>query len=267
MPAHDRQPRVHRSHSEVVVAAARGLAKAGYRFVHARWKLLLLLFCGVALPLLAFGALAEDVWERGGIGWDEPIQHAVHGEASPRWDAAMAFISDIGHLYGVVPLAVLVVLGLLVVRRRGNALFFAVAVGGAGLLNQGAKLFFRRDRPDLWLSPSPAPEHTYSFPSGHAMGSMALVAALAVLAWPTRWRWWAILIGGLFTGLVGFSRVYLGVHYPSDVVAGWAASLAWVLGVSQVAYGHLVKTRERATPAAAGPDPRPNPPADASAAT
>jgi undecaprenyl-diphosphatase len=126
----------------------------------------------------------------------------------------------------VIPLAFVIFLALLVVRRRGNALFFAVAMGGTGALNQGAKLFFRRTRPDLWLSP--APEHTYSFPSGHAMGSMALVAALAVLAWPTRWRWWAIVLGSTFTLLVGFSRLYLGVHYPSDIAAG--AALGTVMG-------------------------------------
>jgi undecaprenyl-diphosphatase len=167
----------------------------------------------------------------------------------------MDFVSDIGYSYGVIPLAFVIFIALLVVRRRGNALFFAVAMAGTGALNQGAKLFFRRDRPDLWLSPSPAPEHTYSFPSGHAMGSMALVAALAVLAWPTRWRRWPIIVGGAFTLLVGFSRVYLGVHYPSDVAAGWCASLGWVLGLSQIAYGRAGKPSPRATPAAAGPDP------------
>jgi membrane-associated phospholipid phosphatase len=249
-------PSVHDGQKKVI-GAVRGLLKALVRFVRARWKLLLLLFFGVGLPLVAFGDLAEDVYDRGGIGWDEPILRYVHHHSSPARDAAMTFISDIGHLYGVVPLAVLIVVGLLVARRRGNALFFAVAMVGAGTLNRSAKMFFRRDRPDLWLSPSP--EHTYSFPSGHAMGSMAFVAALAVLAWPTRWRWWAIVLGGVFTGLVGFSRVYLGVHFPSDVVAGWSASLAWVLGLSQLAYGRLVKPRERATPVAAGPDPAPPP--------
>lgn len=240
-----------------MIGAARGLAKALVRFVRARWKLLLLLFFGVGVPLVAFGDLAEDVYSRGGIGWDEPILRYVHEHSTPGRDRVMTFITDIGHLYGVVPLAVLIVVALLVARRRGNALFFAVAMVGAGTLNTSAKLFFRRDRPDLWLSPSP--EHTYSFPSGHSMGSMAFVAALAVLAWPTRWRWWAIILGGTFTLLVGFSRVYLGVHFPSDVVAGWSASLAWVLGLSQLAYGRLVKPRERATPVAAGPDPAAEP--------
>lgn len=249
---------VHQSAPEgrsKVIGASRGLAKALVRFVRARWQALLLLFFGVGLPLVTFGALAEDVWSRGGIGWDVPILRYVHRHATPGRDAVMTFISDIGHLYGVVPMSGLIIIGLLVARRRGNALFFAVAIIGAGTLNTGAKLFFRRTRPDLWVSPSP--EHTYSFPSGHSMGSMAFVAALAVLAWPTRWRWWAIILGGAFTFLVGFSRVYLGVHFPSDVVAGWSASLAWVLGVSQLAYGRLVKPRPRATPAAAGPDPAP----------
>lgn len=241
------------------IGAARGVTKALLRFVRARWKVLLILFLGVGLPLVTFGDLAEDVWSRqGGIGWDEPILRYVHAHATPERDAVMEFITVLG-FEGVVAMVCVVFVALLVVRRRGNALFWALALGGAGALNKGAKLLFRRDRPELWMSP--APEHTYSFPSGHAMGSMAFVAALAVLAWPTRWRWWAIVLGGLFTLLVGFSRVYLGVHFPSDVVAGWSAALAWVLGLSQLAYGHIGKPRKRSTPAAAGPDPAPDPPA------
>lgn len=242
-------------HASVVRGAALGITRALARFVRARWKRLLRLFVLVGLPLAVFGTLAKDVWDDGGLVWDTPILRWAYAQGTPGRDAAMAFISDVGHAHGVLPLAAVIFVALLVVRRRGNALFLAVAIVGAGALNQGAKLFFRRDRPDLWLSPSPAPEHTYSFPSGHAMGSMALVAALAVLAWPTRWRWWAIVVGGAFTLLVGFSRVYLGVHYPSDVAAGWCASLGWVLGVSHIAYGRAGKPSPRATPAAAGPDP------------
>ena len=60
---------------------------------------------------------------------------------------------------------------------------------------------------------------------------MALIFAIAGLAAPTRWRWLAISVGGAFVLLVGLSRVYLGVHYPSDVLAGWCAALAWVSGL------------------------------------
>jgi undecaprenyl-diphosphatase len=208
----------------------------------------------VLLPLLAFGDLAEDVWKGGGFGWDEPVLQYAHSLGTPALDWWMLFVSALGYAHGVVPLAVALPVLLLVHRRRGDALFAMVAVGGAGMLNQGAKLLFQRARPELWASPSP--EHSFSFPSGHAMGSMALVATVAVLVWPTRYRWLAILGGGAFTILVGASRVYLGVHYPSDVFAGWSASLAWVLGLSQVAYGHLGKRREAETPLAAGSDPK-----------
>jgi len=227
--------------------------RALFRFIHARWRRLALLFGGVLIPLLAFGDLAEDVLRGGVFGFDAPILRHAHSLSTPARDAAMNVVSLIGYEYGVVPLAVAIPLLLLLMKRRGDAIFFGVALGGAGVLNQSAKMFFQRSRPDLWLSP--APEHTYSFPSGHAMGSMALAAALAVLAWPTRWRWWAIVLGALFTFAVGLSRVYLGVHYPSDVLAGWSASLGWVLGVSVVAYGRAAKPAPRATPAAAGQDP------------
>jgi len=81
----------------------------------------------------------------------------------------------------------------------------------------------------LWESI--APEITYSFPSAHAMGSMALACVLVLLAWPSRWRWWVAVPAALFVLGVGLSRVYLGVHYPSDILAGWAAALVWTIAV------------------------------------
>jgi membrane-associated phospholipid phosphatase len=69
--------------------------------------------------------------------------------------------------------------------------------------------------------------HNDSFPSGHAVGSMAVVATLVVLVWPTRHRWPVVVAGGVFAAAVGASRVYLGFHFPSDVLAGWSWAVAW----------------------------------------
>jgi undecaprenyl-diphosphatase len=219
-----------------------GFLSLTYGWVRDRWKRLSVLLLCILLPLLLVGALAEDVLE-GGLPWDVPILRWVHGSSTAGLDRVMIVITRLGYAWGTVPLA-LGVLATLVARRRwSRARFFTVAVGGAMAINGLAKLVFRRVRPSLWTSLTP--ETSYSFPSGHAMGSMALVAALLVLAWPTRARWWVPVPGALFVLLVGISRVYLGVHYPSDVLAGWAASLAWVTGVAWLAFGGVFQSREQ----------------------
>jgi membrane-associated phospholipid phosphatase len=196
-----------------------------------RWPLLAL-FCGVLGPLSIFSALAEDVWDREGFAWDIPLLRAIHGYATPSRDAIMVVIAQLGGAWGMIPLCALAVFVLLARRRQRDALLVALAYGGALALNGLAKLVFHNARPTLWVSP--APEVGYGFPSGHAMGSMALLAALVILAWPTRWRWPAGIVGGLLVAAIGFSRLYLGVHYPSDVVAAWTAALAWVVGLRLV---------------------------------
>ena len=211
------------------------------------WLRLLLLFGGVLIPLYVFGELAEDVAERETFFFDQPVLLFLHSQATPLLDQVMLFFSRVGAGFGVVPLTILIPLLLLGQRRWGDAFFWMLAVGGAVGLNLAAKQMFGRIRPDLWLSL--APETTFSFPSGHAMGSMALVTAVVVLVWPTSWRWPALILGALFVLLVGLSRIYLGVHYPSDILAGWAASLAWVIGVSFVWYGHFIKPTPSAEPA------------------
>lgn len=219
-----------------------------------RWTLLLL-FVTVLLPLWAVGELAEDVWRHEGFFFDGPILLFLHRHATPTLDALMLFCSHAGAPRPMVVFFLAVVGALLARRRRGDAAFFAVAVAGAMALDFAAKVLFGRARPDLWLSL--APESDYSFPSGHAMGSMALVAALVVLTWATRWRWAVLAAGGLFVGLVGLSRLYLGVHYPSDVLAGWLAALAWVGGVAFLRSSHFFRAWHRAHRAARDQRQRP----------
>lgn len=180
-------------------------------------------------PLLLFGALAEEVWEEEGFGWDASALRFFRGLASGTLDDLMLGLSDLGGLYGTVAAVAVVLSALLYRRRRADAVFFAAAISGAMLLNLIAKLAFHRARPNLWEPLEPA--GGYSFPSGHAMSSMAIAAAVVVLAWSTRWRWPVIAAAVVLVAGIGLSRVYLGVHFPSDVLAGWSAALAWVAGL------------------------------------
>jgi membrane-associated phospholipid phosphatase len=201
-------------------------------WLHRHATKLIILFVGVLAPLYLFGSLAEEVLEHEAFAFDKPIQLFVHAHASPRVDAVMLFFSRIGSVYALAPLNLVILLVLLYWKRRAEALFWALATGGAWLLNYLAKHAFVRVRPDLWASISP--ETTFSFPSGHAMHSMATVAALLYLVCHHRRSWPAIVIGTCFVAMVGLSRIYLGVHYPSDIAAGWAASIAWVAGLGML---------------------------------
>ncbi len=190
------------------------------------------LFFGVIAPLVMFGDLAEDVLEKEAFFFDRPILMFMHSHATQVLDMVMVFITRVGSAVVLVPLNILVFGLLIYQKRRRDALFWALAVMGATVLNFIAKHAFARMRPDLWMSILPEP--TYSFPSGHAMNSTAVMTALVVLAWNTRWRDLILAVGACFILLVGLSRIYLGVHYPSDIMAGWAASFAWVIGLACV---------------------------------
>lgn len=148
----------------------------------------------------------------------------------PRWLEEAA--RDVTALGGYAVLTILVgsVGGyLLLARHYPAALLVLVSTLGGLLLSHLLKGFYERPRPDL--VPHLAHVSTSSFPSGHAMLSAVVYLTLgALLARLVEGRWarvYFIALAALLTGLVGASRVYLGGHYPTDVVAGWAAGLAW----------------------------------------
>ena len=200
-----------------------------------RLGLLLLLFLGVLAPLWLFAELADEIHELEEMArLDEAVLRWFNGVAGPHLDAFFLAVSRAGYEYGVIPADVLLSLALLLRRKWREAGFAVASFAGSALLNMAAKHGFARPRPALWESI--APESTFSFPSGHAMGSMTLAAVAVLLAWRTRWRWPVALAAVAFVLLVGLSRLYLGVHYPSDVVAGWAAGLAWVAGAYLVLF-------------------------------
>jgi membrane-associated phospholipid phosphatase len=190
---------------------------------------LVLLFLCLLAPLWVFVELADEVHELEVFYFDDPLLWRAHAMAGPALDRFFIFISAIGYQWGVVPVDIALTLGLLIARRWREATFAGVSFGGSALLNMATKQFFQRGRPTLWESI--APEHTFSFPSGHAMGSATLAMVVVLLCWHTRWRWLAVVLAGSFALLVGVSRIYLGVHYPSDILGGFAAGIAWVSGV------------------------------------
>lgn len=219
----------HRLPREPAEAArvVRDDARFGLAFLRRHWRRLILLFAGVLLPLWAFGELADDVREAEAFPFDEPILRFAHAMARDGFDRVFLLFSKLGYEWGVVPFDLALVAGLALKRWMREGVFAGIALGGSALLNLGAKQLFARERPSLWEAI--APETTFSFPSGHAMGSMTLAMVLVLLAWRTRWRWWVALPMLGFVLMVGLSRVYLGVHYPSDILAGWAAACAWAV--------------------------------------
>ena len=150
----------------------------------------------------------------------------------PRWLAeAIRDVSALGSAT-VVSLICGAVLGhLLLMRKRAAALLVLVAIAGGGILNNFLKSTFERPRPDF-IEPL-ASVSSASFPSGHATFSaityLTLAALLARTTPQLRLRLYAIAIALLLTILVGITRVLLGVHYPTDVLAGWCVGAAWSL--------------------------------------
>lgn len=228
-------PRLPHSPREAV-DVARDDARFGVAFLRARWRRLLLAFAGLLLPLWAFGELADEVREAEVFPFDKPILQFAQSVARDGFDGTFLLFSRLGYAWGVVPLDASVVLVLAAMRKLREGLFAGIAIIGSALLNLGAKQLFARQRPTLW--DSIAPENTFSFPSGHAMGSITLAMVLVLLAWHSRWRWWVAVPMAAFTLMVGLSRVYLGVHYPSDILAGWAVAIAWTVGAYLLVFPH-----------------------------
>lgn len=206
------------------VADEIGFARRLLRRVGGR---LTIAFVAIALSLWTFGELAEDVLEGEPFGFDAPLLELARAASAPSVDRAFLFLSAVGFAWGVIPADVALIVGLALRRRFAESTFSLIATAGSGLINVAAKRAFQRERPALW--DSIAPEATYSFPSGHAMGSATLACVLVMLAWRTRWRWSVLAAAAAFVAGVGLSRVYLGVHYPSDILAGWTAAIAWTV--------------------------------------
>lgn len=175
-----------------------------------------------------FGALAEEVAEDD-TGLDNRIADELHEHATRPLTEFFEAVTTLGN--GIVLAGVAAIAAYLLARRRyyTEAVLMVLAYVGAEVLSYSLKLAFRRDRP--FFTDPLATVSTYSFPSGHATVSVAVYGALCLvllrrLTGPARVV--CLVAAVLLVSLIGFSRLYLGVHFLSDVLAGFSVGLAWL---------------------------------------
>jgi undecaprenyl-diphosphatase len=179
--------------------------------------------------LLVLAEVADRIRYRELVELDVHVAPVLHQLASPPLDLVMQLASTGGSNDGLLGLTVIVV-GAMLVRRRPvrEVAFLATAITGSVALNETMKVIFERPRPRLpWADVLP----DYSFPSGHAMNSLVLFAAISILIWVTAGRRRGCVAAAVGLGLgvlIGISRIYLGYHYPTDVVGGYAAGAMWL---------------------------------------
>ena len=183
-----------------------------------------------SLAVLAAGAVAVCPDRRCIIGhFDRAGLGLAHALRSGSLDAMMQGVTWLGSLMLLLPLTVVAALLLWRGRRRREAGFLVLAVLGSSALSHVFKLWVARPRPDLFPTWLDMPGD-WSFPSAHAMQATAAALAWVLVTRQAR-AFWAILLG-LAAVLVGLSRIYLQVHFPSDVVAGILAAVLWVAGLN-----------------------------------
>lgn len=193
------------------------------------WRLVLLVLLGVLLPLVLVAHFTDEIFREGGYSWDRAI---LAWYAAHRTPALTQLARNLAIIGGVVclPVITVVISGLLArYRSHAHAWFLVLALAGATVINVLAKVAFQRPRPDQLVSV--LAESGFSFPSGHTMANTAFGIALGLVFWKGRWGWPATILGWSWAILIGVSRNYLGVHYPTDVVVGFLFSLAWVVGL------------------------------------
>jgi undecaprenyl-diphosphatase len=188
-----------------------------------------------AFVIWAFAELADEVVEGESRRFDRAALLWIHTH-SPEWlDGPMRLVTALGYYQVVLPLLAIFVLVFYLRGWRLSAILLLVSTIGGSLLTAVLKAVFGRVRPEVFDSGYTAT--FYSFPSGHAAVAVGFYGALTlILAYrlrgPARW---AVVAGGvLLVLLIGFSRLYLGVHYPTDVLAGFLAAPLWVICVGVV---------------------------------
>ncbi len=197
----------------------------------------------VTLGVMTFIELADDMTEADGQAFDQMVLHwlqPVAGQPRGPWwlHEAAADITSLGGI-AVLGLFALIALGfMLILRKRLSALLLVVGLAGGVALSEGLKALFERERPPAAYQA--VETLNASFPSGHALLSTVFYLTVAVMmtrAFPRRrFKIYVLGVGMVFALMVGLTRVYLGAHWASDVMAGWCVGAAWAMTLWLVSY-------------------------------
>jgi undecaprenyl-diphosphatase len=190
----------------------------------------------LAFALFAFAEISDEVGDGETLGFDRAVLTALRDDSGepvgPRaLEIALADVTSLGSS-SVLTLLVLATAGFLfLAQRRHSAIYVLAASSGGALLSIALKSLFDRPRPDVvvhLVNVSSA-----SFPSGHALGAAAIYLTLAALLARElsrrRLRAFTVSVATLIVVIIGLSRIYLGVHWPTDVLAGWCVGAAWAM--------------------------------------
>ncbi|WP_071394530.1 phosphatase PAP2 family protein [Bacillus tuaregi] len=162
--------------------------------------------------------------------FDHQMIAYIQSAISPQLTALMLVITFLGSVGWITFIVVVLVIVFLVKKKRALALFFAASSGIGALFNMLLKWLFKRERPDILPLIS---EEGYSFPSGHSMGSLIFYGSLAYvllhLVTKKSLQTAIVIVNSMTILFIGLSRIYLGVHYPSDIVGGFLAGGVWLL--------------------------------------
>jgi membrane-associated phospholipid phosphatase len=197
--------------------------------------------------VIFFAWLAGEMLEGDTLRFDDTLRESINQLAASGLTALMQAITFAGSGFFLLLVGALISIAFLAAKWWRALLFFFVTMGGATLLNIVLKTSFGRTRPSAFFG-TPLPT-SFSFPSGHALLSLCFYCAIAYLI-ASRLktavaRFIAWLTAILLISAIGFSRIYLGVHYPSDVIAGYTVGIFWFLSVILLDRSVLYEGAER----------------------
>ncbi|WP_174728776.1 phosphatase PAP2 family protein [Mesobacillus harenae] len=178
-----------------------------------------------------FAEIAEEMLEQELKTFDDAVIGFFRAIESSTLNQAMIFITELGSVWFLATLSIITILTLWIkVKDKWGILFFIIGIGGGGLLTRLLKYYYGRGRPSI----NPEIDAIgYSFPSGHSLGSLIFYGFITYFIIRSELKksikWVAACLAGLLVVLIGMSRIYLGAHFPSDVIAGHLAGAIWMI--------------------------------------